>query len=224
MPAPITQRDQRREVTLKDQFGRKWHFTVEKATDDPTGAFNRVGGWRDPLKTPMAFITLPQHVSDEGAWRSIVIAFPDWIAQQETAETKWYDTLYKTGRAEYKKVDPGEAAQFEHDHYLRGIVGPKPWPSSVVLKAAQGGDRQYLGLAALDNEHRKALGMPVLEAQIKGAEAPATVARPTAEIPPEPDNWPAYAAWMARYHGVKDMSIVGTKWQEKKARKAGAVA
>lgn len=218
MPVIVSQNTQRREVTLKDQFGRRWHFTVEKATDDPTGAFNRVGGWRDPLKTPMNFITVPQHVNEEGQWRSIVIAFPAWLAQQDKAETKWYDVLYKTGRAEYKKVEPGEAAQFENDHYLRGIVGRKPWPSSDVLKAAQAGDRQYLGLEALDNAHREALGLPILEAQVRAAVAPAVVVRPTADVPPEPDTWPAYASWMARYHGIRDMSVVGGKWQERKQR------
>lgn len=221
MPQPITQDMQRRQLTLPDQFKRKWHFTVEKATDDPTGSFNRVG-WKDPLKTPQGFVTVPREVTQEGAWRSIVIDFPAWIAQQETAETQWYDTLMKTARKEYRTIDPKEVGMIEHDHYLRAIVGPKPWPSSTVLKAARDGDRQYLGLGALDNAHRTALGLPIEEAQMSGADAPARVERPSTEIPPEPDKYQDFVSWKARYFGIKDLTQIGKDWQAKKQRAAVA--
>jgi hypothetical protein len=213
MASPKTQAQQRRDLILADQFNRKWLVCVEIGTGDPTGAITRVGGWLDPLQTPQQFLTVPHDDVTMGQWK-VLVDFPAWIEQQEHGEVEWYVELRKQEREAYKRLDPSEVANAENDAYLRERTGPKPWPSSAVLKSAVSGDRQFLGFEPLDNDHRIALGMPIQEAQEIAASAKAKVETPEAGIPAPPDNYQDFVSWAFRYQGVKDYGKAAQMWRE----------
>lgn len=213
MGQPKTQNDQRRSLVLVDQFNRRWFVTVEIATGDPTGSITKVGGWKDPLKTPQQYVTVPHGDTLMGQWR-VMIDFPNWIDQQEREETEWALRARRAYMAIYRKLDADDLPHLENDVMVRDAVGRKPWPSSLVLKAARDGDRQYLGLAALDNDHRNALGLPVIDAGKRVAEAPAMVDAPKAAgIPAPPENYKDFVSWAFQYGGAKNIAEAAAQWQ-----------
>lgn len=202
MAVARTQADQRTEIDIADQFQRVWHGSLETSTGDPTGAFNRVG-WKDPLRTPQYFLKMRKGTVLGHAW-TLFVDFPNWIIQQTEAEENWYKSLIKIASEKYARLDPQTVPFLENDPVVRSVAGPKPWPSSAVLKAAVKGDRQYLGFEKLDKDHRDALGLSTLADVGTSAEivanAPAVVsAIPSAEaksqVPPPPDRYQDFVGW-----------------------------
>lgn len=211
---PKNQADQRRDLVLADQFGRRWFMSIEILTGEPTGAITRAGSWLDPLKTPQQFIKVPPTDIAGGQWR-VEIDFPNWLQQQEAAEEYWGQMMRRAALAIYKKLDPEDLPHLENDVLVREAVGRKPWPSSLVLRAAQGGDRQYLGLEPLDGEHRKGVGLPVLMTQQAAAAAPAVVEMPAAgHVPEPPDQYQPFVSWAFRYGGAKSIAEAAKQWKD----------
>lgn len=194
----VTQATQRSEFRLPDQHGRRWHGFVEKRTGDICTTPNATG-WRDPLKTNRTKFLSLRSGGDDFVQR-MYVDWDAWIDQVTNDEQEWYRHLRECGRLAYKKMDkvPDVTADLENDPYVREIAGPKPWPSSVVLKAAKNGDKQYLGLAELDDAHREALGLPLSTDQRRAATAPAKVSgTPKAEVP-TPKDGETYQEFVAR--------------------------
>lgn len=216
MANPKTQADQRRTLILRDQFERAWAVVVEIATGDPCGSKHPYNRWVDPLHTPQSFITVPHGDMLSGQWR-VEIDFRGWIEQQERGEEEWYVELRKQAREAYKRLDPAEVGTLENDAYVRERTGPKPWPSSTVLKLAQSGDKQFLGFEKLDTEHREALGLAREDAQQIAAAAKAKVTVSAGGIPAPPDTYPDFISWAFRYQGVKDFGQGAQMWREHKA-------
>lgn len=209
-----TQADQRRDRVVRDQFNRKWLVAIEIATGEATGAITKVGGWKDPLKTPQHFLRLAKD-QDGFSTFSLEIQFTDWLAQQRDAETKWYDSLPEIALRIYKRLDRNEGGLLEYDPLISREAGRKPWPSSAVIQAAMNGDKQYLGIDPLDDDHKRALGLSVVtDAPARVAAAPVTVDLPReAAIPAAPDVWQEFMSWYFKYFS-KNMAAAAAAWKE----------
>ena len=222
MPQAIkTQANARRDVHPIDQFGRRWFGSIELATGDLTGSINAAGGWRDPLRTPQKFLAMPKDASGFGDLSKIHLDVAGWIAEVEEDERTWYTQLHVIARDVYKRLDPTDIPQLENDAFVRGLAGPKPWPSTSVLQRARDGDPQFLGLEPLDKEHREALGIITLEDTRHIGSAPAAVGMPKASkasIPDPPDKYAEFVKWAFQHAGVKSLTAAAKLWQEHKAK------
>src|SRR5437660_2838156 len=130
-----SQAEQRRAITPRDQFGRKWGMHIEIATGDPTGGVYPAG-WQDPLRTPMHRIKMVTNEDGQRELGRCTVDFPTWLAEIEQGEHDWYQQLHVNARDVYKRLDPSDIAELEHDKFLIDLTGPKPWPSSDNLKKA----------------------------------------------------------------------------------------
>lgn len=159
MPAPKTQRDYRRHMTVVDQFGRKWALTIEIATGDPTGVI-MPAKWRDPLRTPLKYLTVPKE-QGQPVWGRITCDFEQWVNDQQASEREWKVRLWEIGQLK----NPGgfDAATAEQNEYLLSLAGPKPWPSSLALLEAAAGDPALLGLAPMTKHAREMLNKVAFE-------------------------------------------------------------
>lgn len=223
------QSDSRRNVHPVDQFHRMWFGSIETATGDfcslirPASPAGRPS-WVDPLRTPQAYLQMPKDESGYGQLGKIEVQFDRWITQLEADEVEWYKQLHVVALTVYKRVDPVDVPHLENDAFVRDLTGPKPWPSSVVVKAAQGGDRQYLGLEPLDTEHMKALGL-VAAADVRTfvENAPQAVAAPaaaTSEFPPIPETYQEFVSWDIKYGGAKNLTEAAAHWKAHRANLA----
>lgn len=221
MARETTQQSQRRDIRPVDQFGRKFFGSIEVATGGFTGQINAAGGWIDPLRTPQKFLGMPGDENGDSQLGRLVVDFPSWITEIKQDEAQWYQSLLEIAGQKYSRLDPNDVPHLENDPFIRGLTGPKPWPSSVVLDAAMQGDRQYLGFEKLDDAHKTALGIPLAS----GAElaARAKVAVPlarteSAPIPPPPNTYQEFVTWAFKYDGAKNLTESAAKWNEHKTK------
>ena len=218
MATAKSQAQQRRDIHPVDQFGRRWFASIEIATGDITGRLHIAGALIDPLRTPQKFVDMPRDDNGYGDLTRVEVNGDAWIAEVENDERDWYRQLHVVARDVYKRLDPTDIPTLENDAFVRSLTGPKPWPSSSVIRQAMAGDRQYLGLEPLDREHREALGIVTLEDTRHIGAAPATVPMPTAataETPLPPDTYPEFLRWAFQHGGCKgDMAKAAKLWNE----------
>ena len=140
------QRTQRRNVRLKDQFGRLWGCSIEKSTGDPCTGISPFGGWADPLGTPDAYLRVPKH--DDGTPRAgeIEVDFDRWISSVQGSMDDWNLAISVAGKVEYKNYTPKDRKEWYSDPILRALAGPEPSPTVETLTKAMNGDPDLLGL------------------------------------------------------------------------------
>lgn len=204
-----TQADQRREINPKDQFGRRWGGTIEIATGDPTGAFVPCG-FPDNLCNTKNYLRTYRDEFGNVDLSRVEVNFPLWVRDIEEAERSWYEQLHRNAIHVYKSIEPEKVATLDQDKFLMDLTGPKPFPSSDVLRAAMAGDRQYLGFEPLDRAHREALRMETLE-DLKSSASTPTVVDVASDLPP--DTYPEFLKWVFA-RGTKSMKEAAALWQE----------
>jgi hypothetical protein len=207
-----TQADYRRSINPKDQFGRKWGMSIEIRTGEPTGAVLPAwGAVGDPLRTPMHLVKMVKDENGQAELGRCTVDFPAWIAEIEHAEKQWYDRLYENALA--KNLELTDLATLETHKILLGLTGPKPWPSSDVLRQAVAGDRKLLGFEPLTAVERALLKIPTLE-DLKAGTVKA--AGTLADGPPE--NYQDFVKWAFSTGQATDLATVGKLWSEHRAR------
>lgn len=167
MAKPKTQADQRRDIIAVDQHGRPWLVCVELATGDPTGAID-TAGWSDPLRNTSKYVIVPKNAYGTQQWGTVQVDWPRWIREQEGYEQAYRTRFIEVGREMNKGTFDPE--KWEQNPYLTELVGPRPWPSSAVLRMAQAGHQELLGLEPLGPVGRKLLGIQTaddLEAEVQ---------------------------------------------------------
>lgn len=211
-----TQADYRLDLNPKDQFGRKWLVVVEKETMDICG--EALPAWetakdrpRDPLRTPMNFVRLVRNDVGQADTSRCVVDYDAWVEQQRQATQLWYERLNENALLVYKAIEMG--ADLEHDPILAKLTGPKPWPSIEVVEAARDGDRQFLGLEALDREHRAAIAQLTL-ADLKAMPAVPKAPEITGDEDTVPDNYQDFLKWAFKKGGAKDLKQAAQLWSE----------
>lgn len=160
----LSQADKRRDMNLRDQFGRLWLAAIEKESFEPTGHL-QPAGWSDPLRTPSQYLRIPRDEYQNPQIGRVEVDFKRWQKDQTDAMKEWKIRFYNIGREQKKHAfDP---AKDEQDEYLLHLVGPKPWPApAIVAEAAANKTKratQFLGLADLDRDTRMLLGYVELE-------------------------------------------------------------
>lgn len=219
MARETTQQSQRRDIRPVDQFGRKYFASIEIATGGVTGQITKT--FVDPLNTPQKFLEMPGDENGDSQLNRLVVNFERWKSEIVQDEGQWYQTLLNIAGQKYSRLDPNDVPHLENDPFIRGLAGPKPWPSSLVIDAAAAGDRQYLGFEKLDTEHRKALGLPYIDGPTLAAHAAATVPTATADsasIPPPPDTYQEFLTWAFKYNGARNLTDGAAQWNEHKRK------
>lgn len=218
---PKNQAEQRTELDILDQHGRQWHTCIEDRTGGTTGGYNRCG-WNDPLRHTANYLEMVKGRVMGSLW-TLSVLWDKWINQTVQDEETWYGDLIRIASDKYSVLDPDKVPFLENDPIIRRLAGPKPWPSSSVLRAARDGDKQYLGLDELDAVHRKALGLSTMtDIQRKEiADSPAFVSaipseQAKASVPPPPDRYQDFVSWaMTHVPDCKgDLGRVAVLWKE----------
>lgn len=159
-----SQADKRRDMNLKDQFGRKWLAAIEKESFEPAGHITPAG-WTDPLRTPTQYLRVPRDEFSNPQVGQVLVDFKRWHTDQTNAMKEWKVRFYNIGREQKKHAFDPEKDQ--HDAYVLHLVGEKPWPSPELLVEAAAGKtdraKMMLGLNPLDQATRLALGYAELE-------------------------------------------------------------
>lgn len=152
-----TQRDDRQDRNVRDQFGRVWLATIDKRCGDFTGPVEPAG-WDDPLRTPQKYLRPVKDEFNQFSFGTLEVRFKEWIADQRVSEKDWKQSLWEIGQQKYGvKFEPHKA---EDDDWLMHLAGPKPWPSSALLQVAQTGKFPgLLGLRPLEAGESVALGL-----------------------------------------------------------------
>lgn len=131
-----SQADQRRNAILKDQHGREYSASIEKASGWPTGIVQ-------PLFTaPHPHLVPPQKylVFDAENPSALRIDYEAWIMDLEEANRLWEENRIRTGHMISAGFDSTKPMPPE----LQILIGPKPM-SPVPVKAMQQGNRWALG-------------------------------------------------------------------------------
>lgn len=131
-----SQADQRRNAILKDQHGREYSASIEKASGWPTGIVQ-------PLFTaPHPHLVPPQKylVFDAENPSALRIDYEAWIMDLEEANRLWEENRIRTGHMISAGFDSTKPMPPE----LQILIGPKPL-SPVPVKAMQQGNRWALG-------------------------------------------------------------------------------
>lgn len=214
MPRPQrTQHDQRRFIAPVDQFGRQWSMTIEIATGEPTGGIFH-GSWEDPLRTPQKHVGMARQ-GESTVLGQCRVDFDRWIAENEADEQRWYKQLFENAQTIYKKLEPGDVKNLEHDAYLLQLTGPKPFPATSCLRRAAGGYKPFLGLAPLSPQDRIDLAMPTLEDYTSGAvKVAAEALAETPTIPAPPETYKEFLAWAFKHGGAKSLTEAAAAWRE----------
>ena len=233
MPAAKTQRDYRRTMVAVDQYGRKWSFSLELASGAPTGGI-RPAGWRDPLRTPQKYLTVPKEYG-QPVWGRITLNIEQWVEDQQQAERDWKVRLWEIGQD--KQGSKFDAATADRDDYLLHLTGPKPWPSSAALLEAAAGDPALLGLAPMTRHAREMLNIVAFEdiiGPLKGQEnAPEPVVERVKVAPkvvePQvqiggggPTTYPQFVKETMKAGLAKSVKEAAALWQQRKAAMATA--
>jgi hypothetical protein len=210
---PHDQKAMRRDVNPRDQFGRKWLLTIELVTGDPCGEVVPAG-WSDPLRTPMNRVRLAFNEDGQVDLSRCHVDFDRWIDEIEDSERGWYEELHRNALHVYKAVNPSDVGALDQDKFLLDLTGPKPFPSSTILKRAKAGDRSLLGFEALSVADRIALRLATL-ADAKAAPVGTPTPAPTSADAP-PDTYPAFISWAFKSGAVEpgDLKAAAALWKE----------
>lgn len=213
--APTQQKDHRREINPKDQFGRKWGMTIEIRTGDPTGSCTPCG-FTDHLRNSANYLRTAKTEDGQVDLSRVIVDFPTWTMHVEDDERGWYEQLHRNAMQVYKKgsLSPEDVRALDSDGFLLDLTGPKPFPSSKVLKAAARGDKQFLGLEPLDRAHREALCLPTMD-DMQATQQEQLTKGATASLPP--DEYTAFVKWAFANDPKMTMTAVGKLWAEHKA-------
>jgi hypothetical protein len=220
---PSDQKAHRRDLNPRDQFGRKWLLTIELVTGDPCGEVVPAG-WSDPLRTPMNRVRLAQNEDGQIDPSRCHVDFDRWISTIEDDERGWYEELHRNALHVYKSVEPSDVVKLDQDKFLLDLTGPKPFPSSDILKRARAGDRSLLGLAPLSVADRIALRIATLE-DLKVAPVGTPPPAPTSPDTP-PDTYAAFVTWCFKSGAVQpgDLKAAAALWREHRAALSDADA
>jgi hypothetical protein len=134
-----------RDTKLKDQFGRWWHCVVNNKTGQPQANPNPID-WEDPLRTPNSYISVALWPDGEPRTDEIFIDFPKWIADVELNLKHWEMAINVMGEKKFPLASPEDRDGWNENPHLTKEAGPKPWPTVEMLRKAQRGDKQLLGL------------------------------------------------------------------------------
>lgn len=212
----------RRNVNPKDQFGRKWSTAYELVTGEATGGWTPAwGALGDPLKRTSNYLAMGRNEDGQVEPTRCVIDYDLWIQDIQQAETGWYRELNQIAIAKYSIIDPKTVAELDKDPFLTNLAGPKPFPSSDVLKRAKAGYKPFLGLAPLSAADRADLRMRTLE-DLKAGPAPVELkASQTASTLP-PETYPEFVKWAFEGGHAKTMTEVGKLWRDHSEALSGA--
>ena len=223
-----TQRDERRDIPSKDQFGRNWHVVIELKTGDHCHL--SPAEWTDPLNTPVGrmqggeyVVMVPKSPFGHSLLGQVAVNFKAWVDAQRREEQNWKLNLFNIAQDTYKgKFDPRE---LENDEYIMHLAGPKPWPPVAVLEQCQRAKpekldprvRQYLGLDPLTREARHALNRMTVE----DFEAMAGVS-PENDADVVPTEYREFVAYVIRKKLAKNIGEAAEQWHQHKAALAAA--
>lgn len=132
-----SQADQRRNQNMKDQHGRSWFASIEKASGYPTGLVQPLFDAPHPRLVP------PPHylVFNPDEPGKVYIDYDRWIGEQEAACKAWDEQRIRTGHMIHgASFNPNGPTPPE----LVIILGERPL-SPVPIKAMQQGNRWALG-------------------------------------------------------------------------------
>ena len=215
---PGKQAKMRRNVNPVDQFGRKWLTAYEVANGESTGGWMITwGALGDPLRTPGKYIDFTRDESGQTEPKSCRVDFDRWIADVEQDERNWYYQLNQNAMHHYKRgsLTPEDAAKLDQDQFLMDLTGPKPFPSSDVLRMAKAGNKRLLGLEPLTQKERALLRMPTLEdLQQPTFEEHAPAPTDPAAVP---DTYPEFVSWVFKTKQVVDLKQAAQLWKEHRA-------
>ena len=201
----LTQNDQRRWIAPIDQFGRQWSMQIEVLTGDPTGGINGGNGptwpYGDPLRTPQQYVELERQGPSSDIGRCQV-RFDRWIAAIEADEDLWLQNRNEIVAAKFPVIPE----DLDHNPLLIKFTGPKPWPSSDVLRQARDGYAPFLGQAPLSAADRVALVRPTLRDLQRGPAVPET------DGPPE--TYKEFVGWAMRGGHAKNLTEAAKLWKE----------
>ena len=227
MAKPKTQFDQRRSLVAKDQYGRPWTVNIELATGDPCGIII-AAGWDDPLEQTYLHLRIPRDAYGTQQWGSIEVQWEPWITDTVGYEQAYRTRFIEVGRDMNKGTfDPEKWAK---NPYLIDLVGPKPWPSSEVLRMAKAGHQELLNLVPMTKVGRKLLGRETLDELEEAAfvastpeippTASAVVGSASVPKPAKPRKASKYNAFVSAALSsgdAKNISEAAALWREQKA-------
>jgi len=156
---PTTQPEQRTDMQVEDQFGRRWLYSMENKTMEPTGLIDRVG-WSDPLNTPQKYLRVPRNKFGRPELGKLEVQFGRWIEDQYhelEGEAGWRANLWNIAQQKFPGLTTVE--EMEAHPVIRKLAGPKPWPSVEALERAAGGQPCLLGLQPIWQNVRTEIAM-----------------------------------------------------------------
>lgn len=210
----------RRNVNPKDQFGRKWSTAYELITGESTGGWTPAwGALGDPLRHTQAYLNFSRNEDGQFETTKCVIDFDLWIQDIEQAEKQWYTQRNQVAIAKYSVVTPEMVDRLDDDKFILDQTGPKPFPSSEVLKRARDGYKPFLGMAELSSQDRADLRLRTLQ-DLKSAPKSAPVVEPTGSLPP--DTYPEFLKWAFARNPKTTMAEVAAEWREHRDALTGA--
>lgn len=214
----------RRNVNPKDQFGRKWGTAYEIITGEATGGWVPAWGqYGDPLRHTQAYLAMGRNEDGQVEPTRCVIDFALWIQDIEQAERQWYHQLHQVAIAKYTVIDPATVGTLDQDKFLVDQTGPKPFPSSEVLKRAQAGYAPFLGTAPLSAKDREDLKLRTLE-DLKQGPATQELERKAAvgasDLPP--DSYAEFLKWSFARNPKTTMKEVAAEWVQHRDALTGA--
>lgn len=131
-----SQADQRRNAILRDQHGREYSASIEKASGHPTGLVIAMHDVPHPqLVVPQKYMRF-----DPDSPTSLRIDYESWILDLEDAHRAWEANRIRTGFM----IIPGFDSTRPMPAELRLLIGEPPM-SPVPIKAMQQGNRWCLG-------------------------------------------------------------------------------
>lgn len=137
-----SQADQRRPVRARDQHGRHYFFSIEKASGYPTGIVERL--FSAPVMAPQGYLRFnEQSTFTADRPDRVFIDYDTWISDQLAACKEWDDNKVRYGRSihgtAFKASDPTTPE-------LIALLGPRPAAVEPIIACRQG-SRWALGLS-----------------------------------------------------------------------------
>lgn len=202
----------RRNVNPKDQFNRKWSTAYELITGESTGGWYPAwGALGDPLKHTSRYLNFTRNEDGQFETTRCVIDFGQWIQDIEAEERMWYRQLNEIAISKYSIIDPKTTGDLDKDPFLVNLCGPKPFPSSEVLRKAQQGYQPFLGLAPLSAHDRADLKIRTLT-DLKAGPAPVEVEHKAVEAGP-PDTYQDFVKWSMSRGEAKTLTEAAALWR-----------
>ena len=129
-----SQADQRRPVRARDQHGRHYFFSIEKASGYPTGVIEFL--FTAPVLPPQKYLRFNEQ-SEFTTDRPdrVFVDYDLWIQEQLAACKEWDDNKVRYGRSIHGSAFKASDATTPE---LLALLGPRPFPVEPILACRQG--------------------------------------------------------------------------------------